>query len=121
MDHHLSPLDPIDDEVKVPFVARETYDGGPFLTYPTCKGFHWSLSEKSPWEMITVLLPTSFPPMTTSDQESFFQTWLYFGLLQLIYREFFDINEYKQDEGAKIYLTTKNLLTRMRQASLFTL
>ena len=116
MDHHLLPLDPIDNDVRVPFVAREAYDGGPFLTYPARKGFHWPLSEEGPWELIGPAVIKSFPPMTTSDQESFFQTWLYFGLLQLFHRDFFDINEYKQDEGIETYVTTKNLLTRMKQA-----
>ena len=116
MDHHVLPHDPIDNEVKVPFVARKTYDGGRFLTYPIREGFPWPLSEDSPLELIEANLRFSLPSMTTSDQESFFQTWLFFGLLQLYFGEFFDIEEYKKVEDGMTYVTTEVLMTRMKQA-----
>lgn len=58
----------------VPYVCRESYDRGPFLTYPVRMGR-------------THVLPNAgavldqYNPTPTQDLEDFFQTWLFFGLI----------------------------------------
>jgi hypothetical protein len=81
------PLNPTSKADEVPYVCAERYDGGAFLSYPERHGRP---------EMVT----NSYPPGTDFSLcekanptpiialESFYQTWLYFGLLC----EFADVN-----------------------------
>lgn len=53
-----------DGQDAVPYVCREPYDREPFLTYPDRMGRTHVL-----------------PKLSTPDLEDFFQTWLFFGLI----------------------------------------
>ena len=69
----------------VPYLCQEKYDGGPFTTYPTRTG-------GVPDLYLTGLFPGQFPrshqtqlaSLPKRDLESFYQTWLFFGLLHEI-------------------------------------
>ena len=113
MEHHFLPADPVDNPVKVPYVAIE-YDSGPFLTYPARKGFPWPLSY-SPDDSLDDVMK-SMPAMSTPDQETFYQTWLLFGLLQLFLVDNYNSENFKKVEGEKTYVTTAKLLDKMREA-----
>ncbi|KAL8800500.1 MAG: hypothetical protein Q9182_005136 [Xanthomendoza sp. 2 TL-2023] len=78
----------------VPYVCKQPYDGGPFLTY---------LARQEDPDIPTIdelLISTDFawllriPP---SNLESFLQTWLFFGLLKEVLGDFFDPSQYVID------------------------
>lgn len=86
MEHLPSPLHSLhDDQTKVPYVCHKSYDGGPFLTYPIREGKGYVLPAASsssgqlPFWQHEKLYPTP-----KEELESFFQTWLFFGLLHEI-------------------------------------
>ena len=112
MEHLLLPADPVDNPVEVPYVAIE-YDGGLFLTYPARRGFPWPLSY-SPGDSLNDVL-NSMPAMSTPEQETFYQTWLLFGLLRLFLVDNYDSEDFKRVEGDKIYVTTVKLLDKMQE------
>lgn len=69
----------------VPYVCQEKYDGGPFMTYPTRTG-------SVPDLYLAGLFPgqfrrshqTQLASLPKWELESFYQTWLFFGLLHEI-------------------------------------
>ena len=86
MEHLPSPLHSLyEDRTKVPHVCSKPYDGGPFLTYPIREGKEHVLPAAStssgqlPFWQHEKLYPTA-----KEELESFFQTWLFFGLLHEI-------------------------------------
>jgi hypothetical protein len=67
--------------VKIPYVAGQRWDGGPFLTYPLRKGlpemyFGAGGTTEHPWEIRPDAHGTP-----TEDLQVFFQEWLFFGLI----------------------------------------
>lgn len=86
MEHLPSPLHSLHaDHMKVPYVCNKSYDGGPFLTYPVREGKEHVLPAASnsparlPFWQHEKLYPTP-----KEELESFFQTWLFFGLVHEI-------------------------------------
>ena len=86
MEHLPVPKHSIHEEHKtVPYVCRNSYDGGPFLTYPIRENKPHVLPSASqtpgqlPYWQYEKLHPTP-----NEDLESFFQTWLFFGLINEI-------------------------------------
>ena len=86
MEHLPSPLHSLhEDRTKVPHVCSKPYDGGPFLTYPIREGKEYVLPAAStssgqlPFWQHEKLYPTP-----KEELESFFQTWLFCGLLHEI-------------------------------------
>ena len=63
-----------DEQDAVPYVCREPYDRGPFLTYPVRMGRTHVLPNAG-------AVPGQCDPTSTRDLENFFQTWLFFGLI----------------------------------------
>ena len=75
----------------VPFVCKEAYDGGPFLTYPLRRKEPNPLANGT--EMVdTVSNQVSSQPVARL--EAFIQTWLFFGLLQEIFGDLFDASQF---------------------------
>ena len=71
----------------VPYICREPYDGGPFLTYPVRMG------------KTHVLPKAGAPPgqcdsTPTRDLEEFFQAWLFFGLINEFLGEFCEADDF---------------------------
>ena len=83
MEHLPSPLHSLHaDQTKVPFVCKKPYDGGSFLTYPVREGKEYLLpagssspGQRSFWQH------EKLHPTPKEELESFFQTWLFFGLV----------------------------------------
>jgi hypothetical protein len=64
---------------RTPYVCQQRYDGGPFLSYPIRVGkaeAGAALSDNLDYQRAERVNPTPI-----CDQESFIQTWLYFGLI----------------------------------------
>ena len=71
----------------VPFVCKEAYDGGPFLTYPLRR------KEPNPLANGTEMVNANFNQVSSqpvAKLEAFVQTWLFFGLLKEIFGDLFD-------------------------------
>ena len=86
MDHLPCPASAIGREkILVPYVCREKYDGGPFMTYP-------SRRDGIPDLYLVGLFPGQFPyhhqmqlaSLPQQELESFYQAWLFFGLIREI-------------------------------------
>ena len=86
MEHLPCPASAIGREkTVVPYVCQEKYDGGPFMTYPYRKS-------NVPNLHIVGLFPGQFPDSHQTqlaslpkwELESFYQTWLFFGLIHEI-------------------------------------
>ena len=73
------------EKIIVPYVCQKEYDGGPFMTYPSRTG-------NLPDPRIVGLFPGHFPysqqmqlaSLPKRELESFYQTWLFFGLIHEI-------------------------------------
>ncbi|MCJ1383394.1 hypothetical protein MMC17_006508 [Xylographa soralifera] len=113
MEHFVLPIDPLDSDLEIPFVAT-VYDGGSFITYPARKGLPWPLSYYQDG-LIPHDLYLSLPSMPTLDQESLFQTWLFFGLLQVFMKDGYDAEHYKESVRGRIRITTAKLFENMRK------
>ena len=86
MDHLPCPASAIGKEITfVPYVCQEEYDGGPFMTYPSRTGGFPDLHTVG---LFPGQLPYSHQMqlalLSKSELESFYQTWLFFGLIHEI-------------------------------------
>lgn len=64
---------------RTPYVCRQLYDGGPFLSYPNRVGNPDAAVASSDVVRYRFSLREKATPV--EDQESFLQTWLYFGFI----------------------------------------
>lgn len=78
------------------YVCRERYDGGPFLTYAHRKGKTRSLPPQLRDESVADPYLEVLHPSPQEEQQRFYQTWLFFGLLA----EFLSLN--KQNDGTNL-------------------
>ncbi|MCJ1390490.1 hypothetical protein MMC18_003350 [Xylographa bjoerkii] len=113
MEHLVLRSDPLDSVLEIPFVAID-YNGGSFLTYPARRRLPWPLSYDQDGHFAHDLY-LSLPSMSTSDQESFYQAWLFFGLLQVFMKEHYNVEDYKSSVGGRIRITTVNLPANMQE------
>ena len=65
----------------IPLVAKQRWDGGPFLEYPQRRGFQAMYdgaggTTEYPWE-----ISPAAQQLSTKELEAFFQEWLLFGLI----------------------------------------
>ena len=84
MEFHLLPVhrgDPAIEVPKTPYLARERYDGGPFLSYLFRKGKATKALDGTPFDSLEYRRAEWINPTPIKEQVSFFQTWLYFGLI----------------------------------------
>ena len=83
MEHLPTSTNSLHGEQKtVPYVCREPYDGGPFLTYPERVGKHHAASNAQ--GQFSYYEYEKLHPTPKEELESFFQTWLFFGLIHEI-------------------------------------
>lgn len=115
MEHLPSPLHSLhDDQTKVPHACSKSYDGGPFLTYPVREGKEHVLPAASsspgrlPFWQHEKLYPTP-----KEELESFFQTWLFFGLLHEILGDLCTPQDFIQasQEAPDTVISTSNLIS----------
>ena len=115
MDHLLLPTDPVASKIgAVPYVVTTPYDGGPFLTYAVRQGRPWlSLPPDSRKGIVEHMYPEKLQPLEKEEQEAFFQTWLFFGLLREVlgdlYREeYFLVQD--RNKSRKSFISTTSLV-----------
>ena len=115
MEHLPSPPYSLhDDQTKVPHVCNKSYDGGPFLTYPIREGKGYVLPAASsssgqlPFWQHEKLYPTP-----KEELESFFQTWLFFGLLHEVLGDLCSPQDFirTSQEAADKVISTSNLIS----------
>ena len=96
MEHLPSPQQDLHDEqIMVPFVSKEPYDGGPFLTYPLRTGrYHIMPSASNTSGQLPFWQHEKLYPTPNEELESFFQTWLFFGLLHEILGELYSPQDF---------------------------
>lgn len=127
MEQFLLPLNPNSPLGKVPYLSKERYDGLPFIGHAKRKG-KFIYGDPSPDLVILDRgIRDRLHPHDNEDQESFFQTWLFFGLLSEIFQGNFtqefkaqseDVNEildflysnFVYEENGKKYVTTAKFL-----------
>lgn len=84
MEFHLLPVhrgDPPISVPRTPYIAKERYDGGPWLSYPARKGKLTNMLKNGSLDIIEYARSERVNPTPLQETESFFQTWLYFGLI----------------------------------------
>ena len=84
MEFHLLPIHRGNPPILVPdtpFVSRERYDGGPWLSYSARKGKGAYALNGTPFDSISHQRAERRNSTPVDEQELFFQVWLYFGLL----------------------------------------
>jgi hypothetical protein len=84
MEFHLLPVhrgNPPIPIPKTPYVASERYDGGPWLSYPSRKGMLRDILKDGAFDALEYTRAERVNPTLLHKYESFFQTWLYFGLI----------------------------------------
>ncbi|KAE8442357.1 hypothetical protein EG329_003428 [Mollisiaceae sp. DMI_Dod_QoI] len=83
MEFHILPVHRGDPPIQVPrtpYLCTERYDGGPWLSYPARKG-KAAKYKAGPFDYLDYARSERLDPTPIKEQESFFQTWLYFGLI----------------------------------------
>lgn len=66
---------------RTPYVSKERYDGGPWVSYPSRRGISLSAWDGEKFDMQEYHRSEANNPTPLGELESFVQTWLYFGLL----------------------------------------
>lgn len=109
MDHLTIPAG--STHIRVPYKCTELFDGRDFFDYPSRKG----------WTKDQLLGKDNFGVGRTSTEiESFFQTWLYFGTLTTIFKlqgieidqsEFVETDE----SSGEVFVTSKVLPSKIRE------
>ncbi|KAL8689351.1 MAG: hypothetical protein Q9224_004658 [Gallowayella concinna] len=98
MEHILLPRDVANPGPSpVPYVCRDEYDGGPFLTYPARLGPSNSLALEIQLDYDIV---GRVPQASCAELESFVQTWVFFGLLTEALGDFFVSSQYVRPASA---------------------
>ncbi|MCJ1365350.1 hypothetical protein MMC16_004471 [Acarospora aff. strigata] len=116
MDHLLLPKDPVTSTLtKVPYVCKQKYDRGPFLTYPLRIDKAW-IPEIASHGLISPTIYQQFDTCPKEEQESFFQTWLFFGLLyEILDGAFFEEDYIDTTNPGCILLCTEELLPQLNR------
>jgi hypothetical protein len=119
MEHLLRPANSTIRDTDVPYVCDEPepYDGGVFSEYPIRKGRPWMVYTRTDEEEglpLKVLLRSQSMP--TDDQESFFQAWMFFGLLKVVLGDHYDSQVFVERRQSGTFMTTKELLPRLVEA-----
>ena len=112
MEHLPSPLHSLlDGQIEVPHVCRKSYDGGPFLTYPIREGKGYVLPAASSTSgQLPFWQHEKLHPTPKDELESFFQTWLFFGLLHEILGDLHSPQDFiraSQEAPDKVISTSK--------------
>jgi len=83
MEYHLLPVHRSNVTTpRVPYVADELWDGSCWTSYPAKKGrSYWFEQGTFKFDLMEYYRIERVNPTPLREQESFFQTWLYFGLI----------------------------------------
>ena len=120
MDHLILPENPLPTTLdKVPLLVVESYDGGPFLTYPLRKQKPWMLPNVNDPHHVPYALFEKLHPTPKEEQESFMQTWLFFGLLNEVLGELYHEEDFLAEDSTEtnhFILCTKKLRPLLKAA-----
>jgi len=99
MDHLPIPKSSVRKENdRVPYLCRQDYDGGPFLSYPERLGITPKLCvEGAEGKARGLFLPghkAHLQSLSKHELEPFLQTWLFFGLIHEFFGSHYDPEEY---------------------------
>jgi hypothetical protein len=118
MEFHLLPAyrgDPPIPVPRTPYLSREKYDGGPWMSYPTRKGRPIPEWDGTKLDHMAYYSAQWVNPRPTAEEESFLQTWLYFGLIS----EFTGANASNSDgDSAPLDTGSKEILDQLYNAVL---
>lgn len=89
MDLLCTPADSSHPVQKTPYVSKEIWDGGPFLTFAHRKDMLRTIPPQLRKDHLDVPYLELLYPSPQEEQQSFYQTWFFFGLLA----EFLSLNE----------------------------
>ena len=115
MEHLPSPLHSLHaDQLKVPYVCNKVYDGGSFLTYSVREGKDHILpaASSSPGQL-PFWQHERLHPTPKEELESFFQTWLFFGLVHEILADLCSPQDFirASQEAPHKVISTSNLIS----------
>lgn len=120
MDHLLLPENPLPATVdKVPRLCVEKYDGGPFLTYPIRKNKPWVVPDVNDSLYLPYASYEKMKPTPKEEQESFMQTWLFFGLLNEVLGDLYHEGDFLVKDAAEpnqVILSSKKLRPLLKAA-----
>ena len=114
MEHLIRPTSAASQPYETVACISEKYDGGEFLTYPVRVGRPHMLH--SPYDLDSSLAFRARErqhPTPTKELESFFQTWLFFGLINEILGDLCTTDDFVRTtaDGSSEVITTSQLLT----------
>ena len=107
--------------ITVPYVCQEEYDGGEFLTYPSrSKGGLPSLHTVGLFPgQLSYSHQMQLASLSRQDIESFYQTWLFFGLIHEILGSLYvaeDLIYTSEDQGGHVKaVSTSRLITALEE------
>ena len=106
MDHIPLPKG-VEAHWKIPYIATDTYDGGPFLSFPQRKG--WNLSDYANREDGIKQGPTLHNREPSEEEiQSFLQAWVYFGTIHEVWGGVAsEMNFVTTDDSGNSYLSTQ--------------
>ena len=115
---HLPSLchSPCDSRLVTPYVCRQSYDGGTFLTYPLRVDRAYLLPEAEPESgRLPLWHHEKIHPTPTQHLEDLLQTWLFFGLLHELLGDICQAEEFISSDsvGGNKTLTTSGLLDKV--------
>lgn len=94
-------------------MCQKEYDGGSFLTYPMRDGKPYVLSAAAnPFGNNSYRQHEKLHPTPKQEQEAFFQTWLFFGLIHEVLGQLCSRDDFVRDseDGTSKLITTSKLL-----------
>ena len=117
MDHMPLPTDsPLTEQDDVPCLCQDDYHGIPFLSYPKHANRAYVLPDP---DQMTYQTYIRVHPMPVEEQDAFYQTWLFFGLLQEVlgksYRHDDFVRTVQKQSGEVKLVTTSKLLPLLKQ------
>ncbi|MCJ1418134.1 hypothetical protein MMC32_004479 [Xylographa parallela] len=116
MEHHLVPRDPTSTELVVPCVCNPPYyDGQDFLLYPLAHTKPWlvCVDGKDLRDQIDEHENNDLTPI--EELESFYQQWLFFGLLKVVLQDAFRAEDFVAEKQGKRFITTRDLMPRLQR------
>ena len=116
MEHHLLPRDPTPTTIQVPCVCKPPYyEGQDFLSYPAEKGKPWLVKEEGKSFQLQIGRHELHNPTPVEELESFYQQWLFFGLLKVILADAFRAEDFVSEEEGKKWITTGHLMPHLQK------
>ncbi|MCJ1287815.1 hypothetical protein MMC26_007167 [Xylographa opegraphella] len=116
MEHLLLPKDPTSAELPVPCVCEPPYyDGQDFILYPLRHAKPWLVCKDGKDLREQIDAHEGYEPTPIGELESFYQQWLFFGLLKVVLQTAFRAEDFVSEKAGKRFITTGGLMPRLQQ------